>query len=101
MVKINQKVGFRVITKFGQKGIVNLGKLVPGVGAVLSGGFDFAETKLIGNASFSGKRPEHHPSTFYSNSIIFHRQEAHHRQEKCMALFERNRSHAFFIILSD
>lgn len=32
LTKINQKVGFRFITKFGTKGIVNLGKLLPGVG---------------------------------------------------------------------
>lgn len=30
LVKINQKIGFRFITKFGEKGIVNLGKLLPG-----------------------------------------------------------------------
>ena len=52
LVKINQKVGFRFITKFGEKGVINLGKMVPGVGAVISGGFDFAETKVIGNRAY-------------------------------------------------
>lgn len=47
LTKINQKVGFRFITKFGTKGIVNLGKLIPGVGAVVGGGLDFVETKII------------------------------------------------------
>ena len=47
MTKINQKVGFRFITKFGSKGIINLGKLVPGVGAVIGGGLDLVETKVI------------------------------------------------------
>ena len=47
--KINQKVGFRFITKFGSKGIINLGKLVPGVGAVVGGGLDLVETKAIGS----------------------------------------------------
>ena len=46
LVKINQKIGFRFITKFGEKGIVNLGKLFPGVGAVINGGLDYAETKV-------------------------------------------------------
>ena len=46
LTKINQKVGFRFITKFGSKGIINLGKLVPGVGAVI-GGLDLLETKAI------------------------------------------------------
>ena len=47
ITKINQKIGMRFITKFGEKGIINLGKLAPGVGAIISGGFDFAETKVI------------------------------------------------------
>lgn len=52
LTKINQKVGFRFITKFGTKGIVNLGKLLPGVGAVVGGGLDFVETKLIAQRSY-------------------------------------------------
>ena len=51
MVKINQKVGFRFITKFGEKGILNLGKMIPAVGAVIGGGIDFVETKAIANRS--------------------------------------------------
>lgn len=45
--KINQKVGFRLATKFGSKGVINLGKMVPVVGGVIGGGFDFAETRII------------------------------------------------------
>ncbi|WP_242836432.1 EcsC family protein [Ruminococcus sp. FC2018] len=52
LTKINQKVGFRFITKFGQKGIVNLGKFVPGVGAVIGGSIDFAETKVISKRAY-------------------------------------------------
>lgn len=52
LTKINQKVGFRFITKFGTQGIVNLGKLLPGVGAVVGGGLDFVETKMIANRSY-------------------------------------------------
>lgn len=52
LTKINQKVGFRLITKFGEKGIINLGKLVPGVGAVISGGLDLVETKIIGGRAY-------------------------------------------------
>lgn len=52
MVKINQKIGFRFITKFGQKGIVNLGKMVPGVGAVINGSLDFVETKIIADRAY-------------------------------------------------
>ena len=49
---INKRVGFRLLTKFGTKGAVNLGKLVPGVGAVIGGGFDFFETKIIANRAY-------------------------------------------------
>ena len=47
--KINQQVGFRLVTKFGQKGIINLYKLVPFVGGVVGGGIDTATTIGIGN----------------------------------------------------
>lgn len=52
LTKINQKVGFRFITKFGTKGIVNLGKLVPGVGAVVGGGMELVETKIIAKRAY-------------------------------------------------
>lgn len=52
LTKINQKVGFRFITKFGEKGIINLGKMVPAVGGFISGGFDFVETKAIANRAY-------------------------------------------------
>lgn len=52
LTKINQKVGFRLVTKFGTKGAVNLGKLIPGVGAVIGGGMDFAETKVIADRAY-------------------------------------------------
>lgn len=52
LTKINQRVGFRFITKFGTKGMVNLGKLVPGVGAVIGGGLDLVETKLIAKRAY-------------------------------------------------
>lgn len=52
LTKINQKVGFRFITKFGTKGLINIGKAVPVVGGVIGGGFDFAETSAIANRSY-------------------------------------------------
>ena len=52
LTKINQKVGFRLITKFGEKGVINLGQLIPGVGAVIGGGLDLVETKSIGKRSY-------------------------------------------------
>ena len=49
LAKINQKVGFRFIARAGTKGIVNLTKLVPLVGGVVGGAFDFAVTRVIAN----------------------------------------------------
>lgn len=53
LTKINQKVGFTFVTKFGQKGMVNLGKLAPGVGGVIGGGLDYFETKAIADRSYA------------------------------------------------
>ena len=47
LVKINQKVGFRFLTKFGTKGVINIGKMIPVVGAIIGGGFDLVETSII------------------------------------------------------
>ena len=45
---INHKVGFRFVTKFGETGIVNLGKVVPVLGAFIGSGIDVASTRIIG-----------------------------------------------------
>ena len=47
LTAINQKTGFRFITKFGEKGIINPGKLVPVAGGGVSGGADLIETQTI------------------------------------------------------
>ncbi len=52
LTKINQKVGFRLLTKFGTTGVVNLGKLIPGIGAVVGGGLDLFETKIIADRAY-------------------------------------------------
>ena len=49
--RINEAVGFRLITKFGQTGILNLGKAIPFVGGIIGGGFDLASTRVIGKIS--------------------------------------------------
>jgi len=49
--KVNQAVGFRLITKAGSKGAVNLIKGVPLVGGVVGGTFDAAATKAIGRTA--------------------------------------------------
>ena len=52
LTKINQKVGFRFVTKAGTTGIVNLTKVVPVAGAVVGGGIDYFETKAIANRAY-------------------------------------------------
>ena len=49
---INKKVGMRLLTKYGTKGAINLGKLIPGIGAAIGGGLDFFETKIIANRAY-------------------------------------------------
>ncbi|HEY9699086.1 MAG TPA: EcsC family protein [Trichocoleus sp.] len=40
LIEINKQIGFRLITKAGEKGVVNLMKMVPLVGGVVGGTFD-------------------------------------------------------------
>ncbi|MFA1710264.1 EcsC family protein [Peribacillus frigoritolerans] len=50
--RINQGVGFRLVTKFGSKGVINLGKLVPLAGGVIGGTVDALSTNTIGNVAY-------------------------------------------------
>ncbi len=52
LTAINQKVGFRFLTKFGEKGIVNLGKMVPFVGGAIGGGIDSFSTRIIASNAY-------------------------------------------------
>jgi len=49
LTAINKKVGFRLVTKFGEKGAINLGKAVPLVGGVIGAAFDSVTTNTVGN----------------------------------------------------
>lgn len=51
LTKINQKVGFRLVTKFGQKGVINMGKAIPVVGGLIGGTMDVVATNTIGKVS--------------------------------------------------
>lgn len=59
IVKINQAVGFRLLTKFGAKGVVNLSKLVPVFGGIVGATLDSTATRTIGQVAmetFIGKQ---------------------------------------------
>lgn len=47
LIKINQRIGFRLLTKFGEKGVINLGKMLPVAGGIIGGAFDVASTTII------------------------------------------------------
>ena len=49
--RINQAVGFRLVTKAGSRGAVNLIKGVPLVGGIVGGTFDAAATKVVGRTA--------------------------------------------------
>jgi uncharacterized protein (DUF697 family) len=51
LVKINQAVGFRLLTRAGTTGVVNLSKLVPLIGGFVSGGIDATTTSAVGQAA--------------------------------------------------
>lgn len=53
LTRINRSVGFRIITKAGQTGAVNLSKLVPLVGGVVGGTVDAVVTRTIGRTAKS------------------------------------------------
>jgi hypothetical protein len=60
LTKINQAVGFRLVTKFGETGLINLGKLVPFIGGPIGGTFDSVQTWGVGQAAiklFLGQEP--------------------------------------------
>ena len=57
LIEINKSVGFRLVTKFGTKGVVNLAKFVPLVGGLVGGTFDGMACYLAGQAADRVFRP--------------------------------------------
>ena len=51
LIKINRFVGFRLVTKFGEKGIINLGKCIPVVSGFIGGGFDGSSCYISGKTA--------------------------------------------------
>ncbi|MFA1753752.1 EcsC family protein [Xanthomonas campestris] len=61
IISINKAVGFRLLTKAGTTGVVNLGKMVPILGGVIGGAVDLAMTNIVGNTAvkvFISEEPE-------------------------------------------
>ena len=51
LLLINQKVGFRLLSVYGGKGIFNLSKSVPLVGGIIGGSIDIIATNIVGNVA--------------------------------------------------
>ena len=51
LADINKRVGFRLLTKFGTKGAINLGKAIPLVGGLIGGTVDGLSTNIVGNTA--------------------------------------------------
>jgi len=51
LIEINKRVGFRLLTKAGEKGVVNLIKVVPVAGGFVGGAFDAASCRTVGYAA--------------------------------------------------
>lgn len=51
LTAINQRVGFRLLTKFGEKGVINIGKAIPLVGGIIGGTVDAVSTNIVGNVA--------------------------------------------------
>ena len=66
LTKINQTVGFRLFTKFGQKGLVNIHKAIPVLGGVVGGSIDALSTYSIAKAA---------KALFLNDIIDFEKQE--------------------------
>lgn len=51
LTKINQQVGFRLLTKFGKQGLLNVNKAIPVLGGVVGGAVDAFSTYAIAKAA--------------------------------------------------
>ena len=51
LIEINRRIGFRLITKFGETGVINLGKAIPLLGGLIGGSFDAYATNMIGEVA--------------------------------------------------
>lgn len=47
LVRINRRVGFRLVTKFGEKGVINLAKVIPVLGGGIGAGINVAGINVL------------------------------------------------------
>ncbi len=51
LIEINKRVGFRLLTKGGTRGVLNLSKAVPVLGGVVGGAVDGVATRTVGEVA--------------------------------------------------
>ena len=51
LIEINKYIGFRLLTKAGERGIVNISKAVPVVGGLIGGSFDAVACRVVGRTA--------------------------------------------------
>jgi hypothetical protein len=51
LIEVNKRVGFRLLTKTGEKGIINFTKIIPVAGGVISGTFDALACRVVGKTA--------------------------------------------------
>lgn len=66
LTKINQAVGFRLVTKFGSKGLINIHRAIPVLGGVVGGSVDALSTHAIAKTA---------KALFLNDIIDFEKQE--------------------------
>ena len=62
LIEINKKIGFRLVTKAGQKGVINLAKAVPLVGGPIGATVDGLSCNAIAGYAMRTFEPLPHPS---------------------------------------
>lgn len=58
LIEINKKVGFRLVTKFGERGVFNLWKGIPLVGGGVGAGINVASMRSIASYARSNFPPQ-------------------------------------------
>lgn len=53
LVEVNKRIGLRLLTKAGERGIVNFSKVVPVGGGVVGGTFDAVVCRMVGRTARS------------------------------------------------
>jgi hypothetical protein len=57
LIQINKQVGYRLLTKFGEEGVINLARAIPIGGGIVGGAVDAAFCRAVGNTAIKVFKP--------------------------------------------